>query len=128
MKRTKRIIALLLAVALCLPLTAETEGMCDEAFFAKMKQGSFFLNIARGGIVVDEALKSAVLSGHLAGAAVDVLSTEPMAQDCPLFGIENCTLTPHVAWAPIETRVRLMGIVTGNIRAFIDGKPVNVVS
>jgi len=83
-------------VALCLPLTAETEGMCDDAFFAKMKPGSHFINIARGGIVVDEALKAAVLSGHLAGAGIDAFHKEPCT-DSPLMGVPGIVLTPHTA-------------------------------
>ena len=110
------------------PLNSESRGMVSARELGLCKPSAYIVNTARGGVIDEQALADALRAKVIAGAAVDVLSTEPMAQDCPLFGIENCTLTPHVAWAPIETRVRLMGIVTGNIRAFIDGKPVNVVS
>ena len=76
----------------------------------------------------ENALVDALNSGRLSFAGIDVLETEPMAQDCPLCGIENCIITPHIAWAPMETRERLMGIVTGNIRNFLNNKPTNVVN
>lgn len=110
------------------PLTPETTEMFDAAAFAAMKKGACFINTSRGGVVVEEALAHAVQSGHLAGAAVDVVAKEPMAEDCPLCGIENILITPHVAWAPLETRLRLLDIVCGNLQAWLDGKPKNVVN
>lgn len=108
-------------VALCLPLTAETEGMCDRAFFAKMKPGSFFLNIARGGIVIDETLKAAVLSGHLAGAAVDAFRKEPCT-DSPLAGVPNIVLTPHTAPYTQENFGELNLLSVRNVLAFLEGR------
>ena len=71
--------------------------------------------------------KEALESGHLLGAGVDVLCVEPMTPDCPLFGVKNCLITPHIAWAGFETRERLMGICRNNVEAFLNGNPVNLV-
>jgi len=109
------------------PLTEETRGLFDAKAFAKCKKGAYFINTARGGVVVEEALLQALESGHLSGAGIDVLTQEPMERDCVLFGAKNLTVTPHVAWAPWETRVRLMHIVEENLRCFIDGAPTHVV-
>ena len=95
--------------------------LCDLSNW-KFKDASYDV------FLTEQALADALRANVIAGAAIDVLSTEPMAQDCPLFGIKNCTITPHVAWAPIETRVRLMDIVCNNIRGFLSGAPVNVVN
>lgn len=110
------------------PLTDRTAGLFDSAVFSRMKQGSYFINTSRGGVLVESALAEAVKSGHLSGAGIDVLTTEPMLPDCPLLGIDAITITPHIAWAPRETRERLIGIVYDNIKAFLDGHPVHVVS
>jgi glycerate dehydrogenase len=110
------------------PLNAETKELFDAARFAQMKQGAYFVNTSRGGVLVEEALRDALESGHLSGAGIDVLTLEPMRADCVLHGVKNLTTTPHVAWAPFETRVRLMGIVEENLKNFIDGKPTHVVS
>ena len=75
----------------------------------------------------EHALKEALVTGHLLGAGLDVLRQEPMAAGCPLLGVKNCIITPHVAWAGLETRRRLMGIVEGNIEAFLNGTPQNTV-
>ncbi len=109
------------------PLTDKTRGLFGAETFAKMKQGAYFINTARGAIHVEEALIDALDSGHLAGAAIDVLETEPMPQSCQLTEAKNLIITPHVAWAPYETRARLLGIVGDNIAAFLSGKPVHVV-
>lgn len=110
------------------PLNAESEHIFNKNTFAKMKQGSYFINTARGGVMVEEDLKNALESKHLAGAGIDVLEIEPMAEDCRIFNVENCIITPHIAWAPMETRQRLMGIVCNNLQSFIDGTPTNVVN
>ena len=107
------------------PLNADSDGMMDAAAFAKMKQGAIFINTARGGLVDEHALRAALDSGHLMGAGVDVLQVEPMAADCPLLGAPNCIITPHIAWAGVETRRRLMGVVAENIRRFLNGTPIN---
>ena len=110
------------------PLTPQTMRLFNADAFARCKAGAYFINTSRGGVVDEPALRDAVLSGHLSGAAVDVLDSEPMAADCPLFGVPNLTITPHVAWAPLEARRRLVTIVEENLQAFLDGKPQNVVN
>ena len=93
-----------------------------------MKPGSFLVNTARGGLVDEQALAQALLSGHLAGAAVDVIRKEPMLADCPLLGITNCIVTPHIAWASESARKRLLLQSMTQIRAYMAGDPVNLVS
>ncbi len=110
------------------PLNADSERMFNKETFGKMKKGAVFVNTARGGVVVEDDLKEALVSGHLGGACIDVLTVEPMVEDCVLMGVKNCIITPHIAWAPLETRQRLMGIVCDNIRGFLNGTPQNVVS
>ena len=110
------------------PLTNDTAKLFDASAFAKMKQGAYFINTARGGVIDEEALCEALNSGKLSGAAIDVLTKEPMTADCPLLNAKNITITPHVAWAPIETRERLLGIVADNLSAFIAGTPKNKVN
>ena len=110
------------------PLNEESAGMFNRRTFEKFKDGAYFVNTARGGVVVDEDLVWALESGKLSGAAIDVLATEPMPKDCKLYGVKGITFTPHVAWAPIETRQRLIGIVMDNIRSFNEGNPKNKVN
>ena len=93
-----------------------------------MKPTAFIINTARGGIVDEIALAEALEKGIIAGAALDVLTEEPMAENCPLFGAKNCIITPHVAWAAYETRVRLVDLVAQNLDAFKKGDPINVVN
>lgn len=112
-------------VSLHCPLNDQTEKLMNEAAFAKMRQGAFFINTSRGGTVDEAALCTALKSGRLSGAAVDVLTTEPMNPDCPLASAPNIIITPHTAWAPLPTRKRLLGIVCDNITAFLSGKPQN---
>lgn len=109
------------------PLTAQTEGMFDREAFAKCRDGAVFINTARGGVVIERDLREALESGKLAGAGIDVLTAEPMAEDCCLLGAPNLVITPHVAWSPYETRLRLMDIVEANLRNFLEGHPTNVV-
>lgn len=115
------------AVTCHCPLNAESKGMFDAAAFAKMKDGAYFINTSRGGVVIETALRDALESGHLSGAGIDVLTTEPMARDCVLYRAKNLTVTPHVAWAPYETRVRLLSIVEDNLKNFLDGHPTHVI-
>ena len=109
------------------PLTAETQKVVCETTLALMKPTTYLVNTARGGLVDESALASALRSGKLAGFAADVLETEPQRADCPLLGLENCVLTPHIAWAPKETRVRLWDILVANLFAWKNGEPQNVV-
>lgn len=110
------------------PLNKDSLHKFNKDAFSKMKKGSYFINTARGGVIVEEDLKNALESRHLAGAGIDVLETEPMAKDCKIIGIKNCIITPHVAWAPMETRQRLMGIVCNNIKNFLNNTPTHVVN
>lgn len=107
------------------PLNSDSENMFDNNSFAKMRQGALFVNTARGGVMVEQDLYDALESGHLGGAAIDTLKVEPMEDDCILMGAKNCIMTPHIAWAPVETRLRLMDIVAENIRNFLCGTPIN---
>ena len=110
------------------PLNPQSENMFNENSFAKMKQGALFVNTARGGVMSEQALFNALESGHLGGACIDTLKVEPMEENCILMQAKNCIMTPHIAWAPVETRQRLMGIVADNIRNFLNGTPTNVVN
>lgn len=110
------------------PLNEDSYRLFEDEAFSKMKDGSIFVNTARGGIMDENAVLRALNSGKLAYAAIDVLEQEPMAEDCPLCGARNCIITPHIAWAPMETRERLMGIVCDNLRSFLNGTPKNVVN
>ena len=110
------------------PLNAETAEIFNAEAFEKMKVGLYFINTARGGVISEDALANALNSGKLSGAAIDVLTKEPMRADCPLINAKNITITPHVAWAPLQTRLRLLSIVEGNIESFINGTPTNVVN
>jgi glycerate dehydrogenase len=92
-----------------------------------MKDGVMIINNSRGALVVEHDLATALDSGKVAAAAVDVLSSEPAQTGNPLLGAKNCIITPHISWASYESRARLMDIAVGNLRAFIAGKPVNVV-
>lgn len=114
-------------VSLHCPLNRDSENMMTAERFGMMKTGAVFINTARGGLVDEEALKNALTSGKLLGAGLDVLRQEPMSESCPLLGIKNCIITPHVAWAGLETRIRLMGVVESNIRNFLGGNPQNTV-
>jgi len=110
------------------PLTPETSLMFGRDAFAKCKKSAYFINTSRGGTVDEQALRDALDNGIIAGAAVDVVTYEPMRADCPLLNAKNITVTPHIAWAPLETRIRLMGIVENNIKCWLDGSPVNKVN
>ena len=92
-----------------------------------MKKTAYLINCARGGIVDEKALINALNNGIIAGAALDTISKEPMDKDSQLINAKNCIITPHVAWAGLETRQRLVDIALGNLRAFIEGKPTNEV-
>jgi len=110
------------------PLNADSQDMFNRSTFAKMKRTALFVNTARGGVVVEQDLFDALESGTIAAAAIDTLRVEPMEEDCILMRAKNCIITPHIAWAPVETRQRLMRIVTDNIKNFYNGTPTNVVS
>lgn len=115
-------------VCLNCPQTLENSGFVNSKLLALMKRTSFFINVARGGLVNEVDLANALNSGVIAGAALDVLAVEPMRADNPLFKAKNCIITPHIAWASLAARKRLMNIVADNVAAFLHGKPINVVN
>ena len=115
-------------VSLHCPLTNDNKGMINQEALAKMKDGAILLNTARGPLVDEAAVRAALESKKLFGYGADVLSQEPMSAACPLLGAPNCVITPHVAWAAKETRVRLLDIAVDNLRKFLAGTPVNVVN
>jgi len=115
-------------VSLHCPLTGENEGFVNGALFGRMKKGAMFINTARGALVVESDLAEALASGRPAGAAVDVVSAEPIKPDNPLLGAKNCIITPHIAWASLEARRRLTKTTARNVAAFLAGKPINVVN
>lgn len=115
-------------VSMHCPLTPETEGIVNDEFITKMKDGAYFINTSRGTVVNEKALADALNSEKLGGAGLDVLSTEPPQTDNPLLKAKNCFITPHIAWASFETRERLVGILRENIKAFISGNPQNVIN
>jgi glycerate dehydrogenase len=115
-------------VSIHCPLATETKGFINAESLKRMKSSAFLVNTSRGPVVVEQDLADALNNGIIAGAGVDVLSIEPPEKDNPLFKTKNCLITPHIAWATKEARVRLMDIAVSNVAAFIDGKPVNIVS
>ena len=110
------------------PLTPQTRYLIDEKALAMMKPTAFLINTARGAIVDEAALIRALESGQIAGAGLDVQETEPPVEGNPLYTLDNVIITPHMGWKGMETRQRLVGVITENIRCFFDGRPVNVVS
>ena len=115
-------------VSLHCPQTDENAGMVNRNLIAQMKPTAFLINAARGGLVNEHDLAKALNDAKIAGAALDVLSSEPVSQDNPLLTADNCLLTPHIAWAAFEARKRLMSVTADNIAAFIKGHPINVVN
>ncbi len=110
------------------PLNEQSREMFNKETFEKFKDGAYFVNTARGGVINEQALFDALQSGKLSGAAIDVLTQEPMSEDCILKNAKNITITPHTCWAPLTTRERLLGIVCDNISAFLQGNPQNNVA
>ena len=115
-------------ITLHCPQTSENAKMINQESIRKMKDGAILINTARGGLVDEAALAQALSSGKLAAAAVDVLSQEPMIESNPLMNAPNCIITPHIAWAPKESRQRLLDTVVENIRSYLEGAPQNVVN
>ena len=109
-------------------MTPATSGLVNKAFIAKMKPGAFLVNNARGQEIVEQDVADALNAGILGGFGADVLSTEPPKADNPILTAKNVYLTPHIAWAGYESRVRLMGIVERNVAAFLAGTPRNIVN
>ncbi|MDR1971981.1 MAG: D-2-hydroxyacid dehydrogenase [Treponema sp.] len=115
-------------IALHCPLFPETQGIINKTTIAKMRDGVIILNNSRGPLVVEQDLADALNSGKVYAAGLDVVSTEPIRGDNPLLRAKNCIITPHISWAPKESRGRLMDIAVENLAAFIRGSPVNVVN
>ena len=115
-------------ISLHCPLFPSTEGMINKESIAKMKDGVIIINNSRGPLIVEQDLADALNSGKVYAAGVDVVSAEPIKGDNPLLKAKNCIITPHISWAPKESRARLMDIAVNNLKAFIEGKPVNVVN
>jgi glycerate dehydrogenase len=110
------------------PLNADNAGMVNSARLSLMSPNAFILNTSRGGLINEEELAEALNSGLIAGAAVDVSAHEPIRPDSPLLKAKNCIITPHIAWATLAARKRLMATTAENIAAFLAGKPQNVVN
>ena len=112
-------------VSLHCPLTPETKEMVNSFRLSLMKQGAILINTGRGGLIDEKALERALLSGKLLGAGLDVLSSEPPSPGNPLLKLKNCFITPHIAWATHEARERLMAQVVENLKAWMNGTPIN---
>lgn len=115
-------------ISLHCPLTEKTDGLVNMEFLRKMKKNAFLINTSRGPVINESDLKKALDEGIIAGAGVDVLSTEPPKADNPLLHTDRCIITPHIAWASFEARTRLMGIFRDNVKAFLEGEPINLVN
>ncbi len=116
------------AISLNCPQTADNGGFVNARQLGLMKPSAFLLNLARGGLVNEADLADALNSGTIAGAGLDVIAHEPMLADNPLLTASNCIFTPHIAWASLAARKRLMAIVTANVAAYLAGAPINVVN
>lgn len=115
-------------ISLHCPLFPETKGIINKDTINKMKDGVMIINTSRGQLIVEEDLRDALNAGKVAGAACDVVSSEPIKLDNPLLSAKNIIITPHIAWAPKESRQRLMNIAVDNLKAFISGNPINIVN
>lgn len=115
-------------ISLHCPLFEETRGIINKNTIARMKDGVILINTSRGQLIVEEDLAEALNSGKIYAAGLDVVSSEPIEKDNSLLKAKNIFITPHIAWAPRETRERLMNIAIDNLKAFLEGKPVNVVN
>jgi glycerate dehydrogenase len=115
-------------VTLNCPQTADNEGFVNSGLLASMKSSAFLINVARGGLVNEADLARALRNGTIAGAGLDVVAHEPMLADNPLLAAPNCIFTPHIAWASLAARKRLMSIVAANLASYISGVPINVVN
>lgn len=112
-------------VSLSCPLTEQNRGMVNKEFIANMKGGAFLINTARGGLIDEQALADALKSGKLAGAGLDVMASEPPVSGSPLLELENCHITPHIAFIALEARQTIMDVCAENIRSYISGGTLN---
>ena len=115
-------------VSLHCPLTPQTKHMINKETLALMKPTAFLINTSRGALIDEPALIEALEKHQIAGAGLDVQETEPPKADNPLYTLDNVILTPHMGWKGLETRQRLVSILAGNVKGFLEGTPVNVVS
>ena len=115
-------------ISLHVPQFPDTERMIDARALSQMKKDVILINTARGGLLDEQAVAEALSAGQVAALAADVVSKEPITADNPLLHAPNCYLTPHIAWAPLETRQRLLAIAVSNYKHFLENQPVNVVS
>ncbi len=115
-------------LSLHFPLTEATAGLVNSKLLSVMKDSAILINTSRGGTVVEADLAQALNNGRISAAYLDVLETEPMSKDTPLKTAKNCIITPHIAWAPLETRKRLLGICAENLGAWLSGNPINKVN
>ncbi len=115
-------------ITLHCPMTAATDKIINANTLAELKDGAVLINTARGGLVDEAAVRAALDCGKLSAYCADVVTAEPMRADSPLLNAENCLITPHVAWCPLEARIRLLNIAVQNFRGYIEGRPQNVVT
>ena len=115
-------------VSLHCPLTEDTREIINKNSLAWFNKGTFLLNCARGPVVNEVDVRAALDSGLLGGYGADVVSVEPMLESNPLLGAPNCVITPHIAWSPVETRIRLIDMAADNLQSFLDGNPINQVN
>ncbi|WP_279082695.1 D-2-hydroxyacid dehydrogenase [Lactobacillus apis] len=115
-------------ISLHVPQTPETTEMINQEAISQMKDGVILINTARGGLISEKDVADALNDGKIAATGVDVVQKEPIPADSPLLSAKNCYITPHIAWAPRETRNRLLGIVVDNLQAFLNGEKLNVVN
>ena len=115
-------------VSLHCPLTEHNRGFVNATLLGQMKRSAFIVNTSRGPLIDELALAEALNEGRLAGAGLDVLTTEPPSPDCPLLTAKNCFITPHIAWATHGARARLLNVAVDNIKAFQQGEPLNIIN
>ena len=115
-------------VSMHCPLSESTKHMINKDTLSLMKPSAFIINTSRGALIDEDALIEALENGTIAGAGLDVQETEPPAENSPLYTMDNVLLTPHMGWKGLETRQRLVSILADNIKKFIEGNPINVVS
>jgi glycerate dehydrogenase len=127
-RSTEQVFAEADVISLHCPLVRDNQGLVNRGRIARMKPSALLINTARGGLVHERDLADALNEGRIGGAALDVLSAEPPTPDNPLLTAKNCLITPHVAWATVEARRRLMAVTAMNVAAFLRGEPINVVN
>lgn len=114
-------------VSLHCPVNADNQGFVNKFYLEKMKSSAFLINTSRGKLIQETDLRNAILEGKIAGAGLDVLAQEPPPADHPLFNLQNCLITPHLAWGSLQSRQQLMSVLAENMAAFLEGKPQNSV-